>query len=40
MNVFVFEVEVYVKVSKRENRLYVGNLVYDCNYKDFVNFME
>lgn len=40
MNAPASEAEAHAKVSKRENRLYVGNLAYDCNYKDLANFME
>ncbi|ORX37631.1 hypothetical protein BD324DRAFT_578776 [Kockovaella imperatae] len=34
------EAEAHAKVSKRENRLYIGNLAYDCNYKDLKKYME
>ncbi|KAK4685964.1 hypothetical protein P7C73_g4167, partial [Tremellales sp. Uapishka_1] len=32
--------EAHAKISKRENRLYVGNLAYDVNYKDLEKFMS
>ncbi|KAK8849790.1 hypothetical protein IAR55_005126 [Kwoniella newhampshirensis] len=40
MNAPAEEAEAHAKVSKRENRLYVGNLAYDCNYKDLEKFMS
>jgi len=40
MNAPSEEAEAHAKVSKRENRLYVGNLAYDCNYKDLKGLME
>ncbi|WVO15019.1 hypothetical protein L204_102662 [Cryptococcus depauperatus] len=40
MNAPASEAEAHAKVSKRENRLYVGNLAYDVNYKDLATFME
>jgi RNA recognition motif-containing protein len=40
MNAPAEEAEAHAKVSKRENRLYVGNLPYDCNYKDLEKFMS
>jgi hypothetical protein len=40
MNAPVEEGEAHAKVSKRENRLYIGNLAYDCNYKDLEKFMK
>lgn len=40
MNAPQDEAEAHAKVSKRENRLYVGNLAYDCNYKDLEKFMR
>ena len=40
MNAPPAEAEAHAKVSKRENRLYVGNLPYDCNYKDLEKFMS
>jgi hypothetical protein len=39
MNAPTEEAEAHAKVSKRENRLYIGNLAYDCNYKDLEKFM-
>jgi len=40
MNAPAEEAEAHAKVSQRENRLYVGNLPYDCNYKDLEKFMS
>jgi hypothetical protein len=40
MNAPAEEAEAHAKVSKRENRIYVGNLAYDCNYKDLEKFMS
>ncbi|OCF73339.1 RNP domain-containing protein [Kwoniella mangroviensis CBS 8886] len=40
MNATQEEAEAHAKVSKRENRLYVGNLAYDVTYKDLSNFMS
>ncbi len=40
MNAPAEEAEAHAKVSKRENRLYVGNLAYDVNYKDLEKFMS
>lgn len=40
MNAPAEEAEAHAKVSKRENRLYVGNLAYDCNYKDLEGLMK
>jgi hypothetical protein len=40
MNASAEEAEAHAKVSKRENRLYVGNLAYDCNFKDLEKFMQ
>jgi hypothetical protein len=40
MNAPAEEAEAHAKVSKRENRLYVGNLAYDCNYQDLKGLME
>jgi len=28
------------KISKRENRVYVGNLSYDVKYRDLMEFMR
>lgn len=30
----------FAKVSKRENRVYVGNLSYDVKYGDLLEFMR
>ena len=30
----------FAKVSKRENRVYVGNLSYDVKYRDLMEFMR
>jgi hypothetical protein len=30
----------FSKVSKRENRVYVGNLSYDVKYRDLMEFMR
>lgn len=40
MNAPAEEAEAHAKISKRENRIYVGNLAYDCNYKDLEKFMK
>lgn len=40
MNAPAEEAEAHAKISKRENRLYVGNLAYDCNYKDLEKYMR
>lgn len=40
MNAPTEEAEAHAKISKRENRLYVGNLAYDVNYKDLEKFMR
>lgn len=40
MNAPAEEAEAHAKVSKRENRIYVGNLAYDVNYKDLEKFMS
>lgn len=40
MNAPKEEAEAHAAVSKRENRLYVGNLAYDCTYKDLEKFMK
>lgn len=39
MNAPPEEAEAHARVSKRENRIYVGNLSYDCNYRDLKKFM-
>jgi RNA recognition motif-containing protein len=33
------EATAHAAVSQRENRVYVGNLSYECRYKDLENFM-
>jgi hypothetical protein len=30
----------FSKISKRENRVYVGNLSYDVKYRDLMEFMR
>jgi hypothetical protein len=40
MNAPAEEAEAHAKVSKRENRLYIGNLAYDVNYRDLEAFMK
>ena len=40
MNAPAEEAEAHSKVSQKENRLYVGNLAYDVNYKDLADFMS
>ena len=30
----------FAKISKRENRVYVGNLSYDVKYRDLLEFMR
>ena len=30
----------FAKISKRENRVYVGNLSYDVKYRDLMEFMR
>jgi len=30
----------FSKISKRENRVYVGNLSYDVRYRDLMEFMR
>ncbi len=32
--------EAHARVSRRENRLYVGNLKYEVTYKDLEKFMR
>lgn len=34
------EASEFAKVSKRENRVYVGNLSYDVKYRDLMEFMR
>ncbi|KAL7425248.1 g-strand binding protein [Cryptotrichosporon argae] len=40
MNAPAAEAEAHARVSRREHRLYVGNLAYDCNYRDLERFMS
>jgi hypothetical protein len=40
MNATPEEAEAHARVSKRGNRLYVGNLSYDCTYRDLSRFMS
>lgn len=40
MNAPAEEAEAHAKISQRENRLYVGNLSYEVNYKDLEKFMS
>jgi hypothetical protein len=40
MNAPPAEAEAHARVSRRENRLYVGNLAYDCTYSDLSKFMS
>lgn len=39
MNAPPEEAEAHARVSRRENRLYVGNLSYSCTYRDLREFM-
>lgn len=39
MNAPPEEAEAHSRVSRRENRLYVGNLSYSCTYRDLRDFM-
>lgn len=34
------EAAEFAKISKRENRVYVGNLSYDVKYRDLMEFMR
>ena len=34
------EAAEFSKISKRENRVYVGNLSYDVKYRDLMEFMR
>lgn len=34
------EASEFAKISKRENRVYVGNLSYDVRYRDLMEFMR
>ena len=40
MNADHDEAMEFAKVSKRENRVYVGNLSYDVRYRDLMEFMR
>jgi hypothetical protein len=40
MNADHEEAVEFAKISKRENRVYVGNLSYDVRYKDLIEFMR
>lgn len=40
MNAPQEEASEFAKVSKRENRVYVGNLAYDVKYGDLIEFMK
>jgi hypothetical protein len=40
MNVPREEAAEFAKISKRENRVYVGNLSYDVRYGDLMDFMR
>lgn len=40
MNAEHEEAVEFAKVSKRENRVYVGNLSYDVKYRDLMEFMR
>lgn len=40
MNAPPAEADAHARVSRRENRLYVGNLKYEVTYKDLRNFMS
>lgn len=40
MNAPQEEASEFSKVSKRENRVYVGNLAYDVKYGDLIEFMK
>jgi hypothetical protein len=40
MNADHEEAVEFAKVSKRENRVYVGNLSYDVKYRDLMEFMR
>ena len=39
MNADHEEAVEFAKISKRENRVYVGNLSYDVKYRDLMEFM-
>ena len=40
MNADPEEALEFAKISKRENRVYVGNLSYDVRYRDLMEFMR
>lgn len=40
MNAPVEEAEAHAKVSVKENRVYVGNLTYNCTYKDLEEYLK
>jgi hypothetical protein len=40
MNADHAEAVEFAKISKRENRVYVGNLSYDVKYGDLMEFMR
>jgi hypothetical protein len=40
MNASHEEAVEFSKISKRENRVYVGNLSYDVKYRDLMEFMR
>lgn len=40
MNADHEEAVEFAKVSKRENRVYVGNLSYEVKYRDLIEFMR
>ena len=40
MNADHEEAVEFAKISKRENRVYVGNLSYDIKYRDLMEFMR
>lgn len=40
MNAPLEEASEFSKISKRENRVYVGNLSYDVRYRDLMDFMR
>lgn len=40
MNADHEEAVEFAKISKRENRVYVGNLSYDVKYRDLMEFMR
>ena len=40
MNADHEEAVEFAKISKRENRVYVGNMSYDVKYRDLMEFMR